>query len=210
MRTLLIILLAAAICSATVVSTRAQNYSPNALGDVDILLTPGLNVIANPLDAGPSGNTVANLLAGVPDGTCVYTYTPGSGFIVNDYTTLFGWSNPNMSLAPGEGAILYLPPGPDITLAFVGEVPQGTLKINLVAGYNLVASTVPQAGGIQALLEYTPANGDIVYISHNALGYMVFHFDGFWLPLEPFLAVGQGVWIQKAEAGTWERRFSVN
>jgi hypothetical protein len=83
----------------------------------------------------------------------------------------------------------------------------------LVAGLNLVASKVPQAGKLTADLGYTPADGDIVfqwdvaaqtYKQPNAFDF------GAWTGGEPTIAVGEGFFLQKGAAGTWTRNFSVN
>jgi len=95
------------------------------------------------------------------------------------------------------------------TVTYVGEVPQGTLTIPLVAGFNLVGSKVPQAGKLTTDLGYTPVDGDLVY-TYAGTGYSIFQYDGEWLPSEPVLKVGEGIWIKKAAAGSWTRTFSVN
>jgi hypothetical protein len=110
-------------------------------------------------------------------------------------------------IAPGTGYFLRVAGASTIT--YVGEVPQGTLTIPLVAGFNVVGSKVPQAGKLQADLGYVPANGDLVY-TYASTGYTVFQYDDEWLPSEPVLRVGEGIWVRKAAAGEWTRTFSVN
>jgi hypothetical protein len=42
-------------------------------------------------------------------------------------------------------------------------------------------------------------------------GYQIFTFDlGAWTPAESSLAVGEGYWVRKSAAGSWNRTFSVN
>jgi hypothetical protein len=202
------LLLAAAFSAVGAATAMAQVYSVNAVGYVNTALKKGFNLIANPLDAG-ADNTVAKLLAGVPDGTVVYTYAPGSGYSVNTLD-LGEWSNPNATLVPGQGFFVRTPSA--VTVTFVGEVKQGNLSTPLAKGFNLVASQVPQAGKISTDLKLSVADGDLVYkFNADTQGYQIFTFDiGEWDPAEPTLAVGEGCWVRKGAAGSWDRTFSVN
>jgi len=200
------LLLTAALGAAGVASAVAQVYSVNAVGYVNTALSSGFNLLANPLNTG--GNTVADVHPTAPEGAMLYTFSPQTGFSV------ISWDNEWLPagttvIAPGTGYFLRVSAAATVT--YVGEVPQGTLSIPLVAGYNLVASKVPQAGKVTTDLKYTPADGDQVYTYSTASGYSVFTYDaGEWLPSEPTVAVGQGFWIRKAAAGSWDRTFSVN
>lgn len=206
------LLLTAALGAAGVASAIAQVYSVNAVGYVNLTAKAGFNLWNNPLDAG-ADNTVAKLLPGLPEGSIVYTYD-GANFKLNTWE-LGEWSFPNDLLTPGQGFFLRLPPGAaDTTVTFVGEVMQGTLSTPLVAGFNLVGSKVPQAGLIQTNLGFTPAEqgGDTVYKFDTATGnYAISTFDlGAWDPAEPTIGVGEGIWLRKVAAGSWNRTFSVN
>jgi hypothetical protein len=204
------LLLTAALGAAGVASAVAQVYSVNAVGYVNTTAVPGYNLIANPLDAGAGNNTVAKLLTGVPDGSIVYTYSATGGFALNTLD-LGEWTAPNATLEPGQGFFLRLSGAANVTVTFVGEVPQGTLSTPLVAGFNLVSSKVPQAGLVGTDLKLTVADGDTVYTFSPATGYTIYTFDlAAWDPSEPTIAVGQGIWVRKVAAGSWNRTFSVN
>jgi len=199
------LLLTAALGAAGVASAVAQVYSVNAVGYVNTALSPGYNLVANPLNTG--GNTVAEVHPTAPAGTQLVTFSPTGGY------TAITWDdewlpNGNAVIAPGTG--YWLRVGAAATVTYVGEVPQGTLTTPLVAGLNLVGSQVPQAGGITTVLGYTPTNGDQVLTYNPASGYSTFTYDDEWLPSEPTLAVGQGVWIRNGAAVSWNRTFSVN
>lgn len=186
----------------------AQVYSVNAVGYVNTAVKNGFNLIANPLDA-KADNTVAKLLAGLPEGSQVYTYTAAGGYAVNTFE--FGeWTTPGQTLVPGQGFFLRV--GAESTITFVGEVKQGTLSTPLTAGFNMVSSQVPQAGKIQADLGFVPAEGDQVYtFNATTQQYAIAAFEfGEWSPADPMLAVGEAVWIRRAAAGSWDRTFSVN
>ena len=198
-------------------SSLAQVYSLNAVAGIPRILKPGFNLIQNPLDAGAvGGNVVSNVLAGVPDGTTVYRYTntpAGSGFIVNDYTTKFRWTDPHMSMAPGEGVFVWLPPGPDFTNVFIGDVMRGHLVTELSAGFSLVGSKVPQAGKLVADLGFTPGDDDVVFQHISGAGYVPASFYtafGGWDHGDPEIIVGEAFWVGTPAAKTWMRDFDIN
>jgi hypothetical protein len=206
------LLLAAAFSAVGAATAMAQVYSVNAVGYVNIALKPGFNLITNPLDAG-ADNTVVKLFAGLNGFARIFTYAPGTGFNVNEYDG--EWANTNQVLVPGQGFFLYVTNAQTVT--FVGEVKQGNLSTPLTAGYNLVASQVPQAGKIQTDLGLVPADGDqVLTFNADTQRYKVYTYDGGeWLsdsptPVEPTIAVGEGVWVRKGNAGSWTRNFSVN
>lgn len=205
------LLVTAALGAAGVASAIAQVYSVNAVGYVNLTVKPGFNMIANPLDAGAGNNTVSKVLAGVPDGTTVYKYV-ASTYVIDSYSDLFGWDNPDMEIAPGTGIFLQIPAGADVNLTFVGEVPQGDASnMALLPGFSIVASKVPQAGKLQTDLKYPAADGDTIY-TYAAGAYTIYSFSDLfgWDPSEPTISVGQAFWSQRVAAGTWNRNFSVN
>ena len=124
------------------------------------------------------------------------------------------WGIPDMTLNPGEGFWLQLPPGAAATtITFVGEVPQGSLSTDLDAGFNLVSSQVPQAGLVTTDLGLPAEDGDIVFTYSESADpkYGIATYDfGAWDPAEPMVGVGEGFWVQKISAATWDRDFSVN
>lgn len=194
----------------------AQVYSVNAVGYVNTTLTGGkFNLVANPLD-NKTGNNVANILAGVPDGTVVYKYGATGYEDPNAYDELLGgWGNAAQELKPGEGAFILLPAGADKVVTFVGEVMQGDLKNPLPKNFSIKSSMVPQEGKLVADLKYPVADGDVIYTYSPTAGYTIYGYDellGGWDPLvgEPNIAVGQAFWVLKLNAGSWDRSFSVN
>lgn len=210
MRTQLI-LTTAVLGVAGSLSAYAQVYSVNAVGYINLSVpAKGFSLAANQLNAG--GNTINEVLPTAPDGTVVFRYAGAAGFVSNIRD--FGeWTVPTMVLAPGTGFFVQNNGAAPLTLTLVGEVPQGNLTTALTAGLNLVASQVPQAGKLVTDLKFSAVDGDIVYQWDSATqGYKnpnAFDF-GDWTGGEPNLAVAEGVFVQKAAAGSWNRTFSVN
>jgi hypothetical protein len=210
MRTRLI-LTAAAIGVAGSMGALAQVYSVNAVGFINkVIPANSLAIIANQLTVG--GNTINEVIPTAPDGTIVYNYTQAGGFAINGRE--FGaWTTPTADLKPGSAFFIANNAATPLTITFVGEVPQGSLSTPLLAGLNLVASQVPQAGALTAALGYTPADGDQVYQWDAAInGYKApngFEF-GAWSGGDPALTVAEGFFLSKAAAGAWARTFSVN
>ena len=181
------LLIAAVLGAVGIATASAQVTSVNAVGYVNKSLTAGLSLIANPLSNG--GNKVSEVIPSAPIGTNVFLFDASTGFAV---TTFLGvWP---------EAA----------TLTFVGEVLQGDATNKSVpAGLSIQGSTVPQAGGLSTVLGFPGAVGDIAY-SFDGTAFAADTFLGVWAPNEPNLGVGDAVFIDKTEAGAWDRNFTIN
>jgi hypothetical protein len=202
------LILTAALSVAGLASSQAQVFSSNAVGYVNLTVQGGaFSMIANPLDA--ADNTVAGLLSDAPNGTQVLKWN-GAGF--DNSILAFGtWSDPAMTLNPGEG--FFIQPGgtAEVTLTFVGEVLQGSLSNDLASGFSMVGSQVPQAGTATELdLTDDLANGSQI-LQWNGSGYdsSILAF-GAWSPADPSIAVGEGFFVNTGTATSWQRDFSIN
>jgi hypothetical protein len=189
----------------------AQVYSVNAVGYINITVPArGYLLTANQLNVGQ--NTVKEVLPTAPEGTVLFKYTQASGF--SSTLVEFGeWTIPSAKMAPGEGVFIQNPAATAATLTFVGEVPQGTLKTALAKGLNLVSSQVPQSGKLVADLKFPTGEGDVIY-QWDAAGQKykapnIVEF-GELSGGDPTVAVGEGFFVDKAAAGSWDRTFSVN
>jgi hypothetical protein len=209
MRTQLILTTAAFVAGSLAAS--AQVYSVNAVGYINVTVpAKSYALVANQLNVG--GNTVAEVLPTAADGTVIFKYAQGSGFSANGVE--FGeWGTPGQKIAPGEGFFLQNNGAAAATFTFVGEVPQGTLATALAKGLNLVSSQVPQAGKLVTDLKFPATDGDVVYQWDSSTQKYKdpngFEF-GEWGGGEPAVAVGEGFFVNKAAAASWDRTFSVN
>lgn len=210
MRTQLI-LTTAALGVASSLGAFAQVYSVNAVGYINVSVPARSFVLmANQLNAG--GNTVAEVLPAVPEGTIVFKYSQAGGFGANSFE--FGeWANAAQVVGPGEGFFIQNNSAAAVTVTLVGEVPQGALSTALANGLNLVSSKVPQAGKLVADLKFPAVEGDVIF-QWNATSQSYAAANGFefgeWAGGEPNIAVAEGFFVQKNGAGTWSRDFSVN
>lgn len=204
------LLLTAALGLVGSASMMAQVYSQNAVGYVNVAMKPGLNLVANPLDAGAGNNTVLNLFKGVPNGAIVYKFN-GAGFDINTYAG--GWDDDTMALAPGDGFFFKNPGNADYAVTFVGEVVQGAQTTSVPAGLALLGSKWPAAGNLSENLSFPAGkNGDRIYL-WNGSGYDIFTFAGGWDTDDgksPAVGVAQGFWSNLKAAATWSQNFSVN
>ncbi len=201
------LLLSAAVGAVGLLAADAQVYSVNSVGYVNKNIPTGFSLIANPLVG--ANNTVPTLFPSVPDGTIVYKFDAGTqGFIANNY--FFGWSDPAMTLVPGEGAFIYNP-GAGFTATFVGEVSQGNLSTPVAAGFSILSSKVPQQGALDTALGYPVADGDIVYRYDNALAqYVAYNYFFGWNQI-PVIDVAESFFAFNSGASkSWTRTFSVN
>jgi hypothetical protein len=199
-------------------------YSLNVVGYVNTTLKPGYTLIANPLNT--TNNTLLGLFGGVggalPDGTQVYLWT-GTTFNTGGRDDTLGDANgwtpdafENNQLPPGVGAFIKNNTANPITVTFVGEVLQGGLTNHIGAGYQLIASMVPQAGQVDTVLGMPAVDGDQVYQWNNTTGaYTTFTHDSIlntpppWGATVPNIGVGEGFFSNKGAAVDWVRNFTV-
>jgi hypothetical protein len=205
------LLLTAAVCAAGVATSMAQVYSANVVGYVNQSLSVGFNMVCNPLDSGT--NTIANVIPTPPGFSTAFKFTGGAFSAGNTFIPGVGWGDPSMTLNPGEGVFITVPTA--YTNTFVGEVRQGNLTNALATGFNLVASQVPQSGGVQTVLGLTPGNFDTLF-QWNAGTQQYLPGNTFipgpgWGGGEPNIAVGEAFFFNNASgASTWVRSFTVN
>ena len=201
------LLAAGLLMAATAASSVAQTvYSVNAVGFVNVEIPPGFSILANPLEG--AANTVSALFPSVPNTSVIFKFT-GSSYSQNTY--FLGWDFPNQTLVPGE-AFFIKNAGAKFTNTFVGNVKQGALTTPLSAGFSLVSSQVPQQGLVSTDLGLPIGNTETVFTYNNAMNrYDLYTFFlGAWDPVEPTIQVGQGFFVKKNNAASWNRTFSVN
>jgi hypothetical protein len=206
----------------------AQVYSVNAVGYVNTVLKPGFNLISNPLIA--QDNTVAALFSNVspsiPNLLTVYVYTNGryDTAAYDDIDERFNGDAADDQLLPGDGAFVLNPENTDLTVTFVGEVPQGrgaqALSNPLPVGFSIQSSIVPQADDVNDLGLKPPVveQGDTIYKWNTTTrSYDVYSYDDIeenWVQGStvsvPTLGVGEAFFLLKSTAANWVREFSVN
>jgi hypothetical protein len=195
-------LLAAAVLAAGLATSMADTYSQNVVGFVNqVCNANGFTMICNPLNT--TNNTVLAILQNPRNGMIAYKWN--GSFAGNSYAG--AWASPSATMNPGEGVFLYVPAGNNYTNTYVGEVLQGDLTNSLLAGFNMVGSKVPQAGGLQTDLGYPVSNGSLVYKWTTT--FASYSYAGSWAPSEPQLQVAEGFFAYKPAAVNWVRSFTV-
>lgn len=212
------LLLTAALAAAGIASSMAQAvYSVNAVGYVNLSISKGFSIIANPLDNKSNGNKLGGLIAGVPENTAIYRFINGN-FDISTYAKddngNLAWDKPDAVVAPGEGFFINNPSASAVTVTFVGDVPTGNLSNALKKGFNLKASQVPQSGQLDTVLKFPATDGDTVYRLVNG-NYSISTFapdDSGNLAWDtaPVPAVGEGFWVFTKADKSWTRNFLVN
>jgi hypothetical protein len=221
------LLIAAAALAAGVMSSQAQVYSQNIVGYVNLNLSEGFNLVATPLDYDGTGtnSSVTNIYgASLPPSSQIYVFG-GSSYTVATYAinkagTATNWTA-NPSINPGLGYWVSIPSGAfggsTSNITVVGTVLQGSLKNPAItgAGYTIVGSQVPVAGGITTSLNYFPSPSDQIY-AYNGTGYNVYTYAinkagtaTNWAPSIPSINVGQGFWLNSATGAAWTNNFTV-
>ena len=221
------LLLTAALGISGAASSMAQGtavYSVNYVGYVNTVCNPGFSLIANPMTA--SDNSVASVLASVPLGTVIFTFS-GGNFHGNELD-LFGsgWTTPGQQLLPGSGFFINnnQAPAAPFTVTFVGEGGQGTLNNTPPDGFSILSSKVPQAGTVKAL-GLNAGLGNVIFRFDNAIGNFVGYendlFSGTWGPPPvdpvngPLIGVGEAFFYNNNDTApgnqpTWTRTFNPN
>ena len=178
-------------------------FSCNVVGYQDFTATGGVDkMIANPLNA--VDNRVSAVLTGVPEGTFLYKLDEVNHVFLSNLYDLGAWSDPNMTLAPGEGVIFRTPS--TVTKSFVGEVLQGYLITAVPSGLSIRASKFPKSDVI-ASLGFPIGNGDSITRMINRSYTDYNYHNGIWTPSQPTIGIGESFWINKRT--DWKQNISV-
>lgn len=192
------LLLAASALVAGLTTLHAQVYSQNIVGYVNVVLTNGFTMVANPLNA--TNNDLNTLFPSAGFGDNIYQYVPGTGFTQSTY--LGSWS-PDLTVNPGSG--IFYSTGTIQTNTFTGTVMTGTMTNSIPGGFSIKSSQVPQSDTLENL--GLPAGfGDNVYYYRGG-AYVQSTYLGSWSPdLSP--AVGEAFWYSAGSPILWTRTFN--
>jgi len=219
-------------------------YSINAVGYINVTLVPGFNMISCPLICSPD-NTIGTLFnnGGGPATSNQYnnwtievwnplatppTYISDSASAksANKSGYVNGWvGGGTIALNPGVGAWVANAFSTNVTVTFVGTVPQNGspfLTNVLQQGFNMVGSAIPMSGDLVAntntLITGWPGNNDTVEVWDTSLtppAYDTANVYGTkhakWTSDPTTGNVTQGFWYAVASGTeTWVENFSVN
>ena len=119
-----------------------------------------------------------------------------------------GWSDPNMTLNPGEG-VIFQNNTSALTRSFVGQVQQG-YNVTGVPNYSSIHSaTIPRSGRVVADLGLPVLTGDSVTQMINGVNTTYTYGGGTWSPEEPMISMGESFWNNKGIGLFWARNFLV-
>lgn len=183
----------------------SEGKCSNLLGFAVRELPSGYSMVANPFSM--MSNSVATLLPAVPEGTVLNKFSVMNFQLSKNEFAQRRWFNPNETLGPGEGALIFNPADSEITLKFVGEVlPGSTMSIH--QGMSMRSSMLPLAGRLDADLGFPIAEGDVVSLySSNQEKYVEHRFEGGkWLPDVPFVRLCEAFWIAKNGSAVWTQK----
>lgn len=211
------------VTSAQVISeytpdSRLYGFSVNVVGFINTTIPSGHSLVsahlfrqAGQFDPFPTAvpNAIPNLLAAVKTNSIGVTKIRSNGrFGTAYFTPDIGWTETDMSLLPGEGAVVWNP-GNAFTNTTVGDVLQGTLTNAVAAGLTLCSSIVPQEGLLTSELEFPASSGDAVFRLNPDGSYRRYDYWATgWHPEEPVIRVAEAFWAYKRAATNWVRRFS--
>lgn len=174
-------------------------------GFYNLVVEPGLQLIASPLDNGQS-NTVQTVLPNVPDLTALYKFTDGD-YSTNTY--LGGlWDYPAQTLAPGEGGFIFNTSKSSMVVTFAGDFLQGQLTNGIPAGLALKGSMAFKAGRVNTDLGLNLAPFDNLYQwqTNHFVVYTVLPGGG-WHPSEPKVAISESFFVNSARGTNWVQSY---
>ena len=194
------LLIAGAALAASLMTSKAQVYSQNIVGYINVPLQAGYNLVANQLDldgTGTNNSIYTTVGTNLPSLTKVLAWN-GGGYSAATYSaTTQKWIGNNSSISnamnPGSGFFIQVPVATNLT--FVGNVITGTNTYPILAGYQIVAPSAPIAGTIDTTNGYTPTKLDKILV-WNGGGYSAKTWSGTsWIGGDPQLTVGQAVFL---------------
>ncbi|HNQ90927.1 MAG TPA: hypothetical protein PKM73_20115 [Verrucomicrobiota bacterium] len=156
----------------------------------------GISTLANQC---ANDQRVASLLPGMPPETRLWKFDNASRrWSFNEF--LQAWSNPEQTLAPGEGAFLANPSAAfDIVIGGWANTPQLPLPYCTTpgAGSYLVSRQNPAPAEYADIMGCAPTDGTMVARWNEAAQrYDVYTFSiGDWMPDAPIAEIGEAVWV---------------
>ena len=121
------------------------------------------------------------------------------------------WTIPEMTLSPGEAALLRSPVKWDHT--WVGLVEQGELKVMIPAGCSFKSSLVPQRGKLSEALGFPKIVGTSIFKIDPISGQFVKRAtcaETGWEPEEPAMGDAEGFYVESPREFIWSRPFFVS
>jgi hypothetical protein len=225
-------ILASLIAVATALSAMAQPkvIVVNTIGYYTLSLSRGFQIVANQLDLDGTGtnNTLYSVLGtNLPNMTKVFVFAGGAFSANVTYSSLaHAWvgntNAANLVMQPGQAFFVLIPAAVTlpVNLTIVGNNlgtngVTNTVTTPYPAGFSLLASKVPVAGGVSTALGFTPNNGDFAYqFNPTTQAYGSKHTYSTnihsWIGGEPTNAVGGGLMIYgRLSTGAWVQNFVI-
>ena len=138
------------------------------VGYANVSFHAGYALVANPLSN--QANRVDQIFSpSLVEGTQLIKFD-GGNWVTNEFVA-GSWTIPEMTLSPGEAAVLRSPaewPHP-----WAGSILQGNLKVLIPAGGSVRSSLVPQAGKLSEVLQFPKIVGTKIYRVDNNSGQFV-------------------------------------
>jgi hypothetical protein len=192
------------LCLAVfLVATSSVSFAQGAFGYINLSVRSGWSLLANPFEQAQE-LPIANVVETFREVT--FYFRRDGVFVTSRYDEETGGFNPP-AVAEAHEAFFIFNPGAPLTLTLVGSVAKGPFTITLTKGYHLMASPVPLAGSIPAILEMPLIPGAIVFTmgAGGYSGFMTDEFEAAWSPREPTIGVGEGFWLYVPETVSWTR-----
>lgn len=177
-------------------------YSSNCLGALRRTMARGTNLISNPFRSFDS--RIGALLPNCPDTSWLLKINPRSPAVEAAWFEGGEWDNPDVTLNPGEGAML-VNPGTAFTVVFFGEVASGRLEIPLGPGNTLCGSAAP----LRELWQFPAVEGDeILTLDPPSQVFFTNRFSGGHWDKPLHLAPAQAFWLLTTASRVWTQEYT--
>jgi hypothetical protein len=206
----------AQIVDTNAVSVSARFYratvngirSDNAVGYCRRTIPAGYKIVGYPFVA--KDNRIAAVLANAPDGTLAYKWDERiQNYVINTNNVSTGWTDDQMTLRPGEAAMLYAPSS--FQWASFGEILQNCVNSTVATNFVLISSPIPLAGQVDTALQFPVSKQDLYETRNSDGSWNGYSFtSGGWTPGTPAVAeLGDGFFSKKSRETIWVQNFSI-
>lgn len=178
-----------------------------AVSFVNLTVKPGFNLISNPLDATDNliGAVFKKFDGDVPGGTTVYKLVNGN-FVAAAWDDLENRFVPESAAAetvlPGSGVYLFLPGTQERVITFVGEIPEGMIRLVIPPGFSIISNPIPMVVDPGSIIIFPPPSPIVLYkyntTTRNFTASMFDQLDNQWVPGLPNLGVAEAVLVFNA------------
>lgn len=181
-------------------------FSESVVGYASIDLPPGHSMISNPFRG---TSAIKEIFRGWPNGTRLSRFDTTLFRLIENRLHKGEWTEPEASLAAGEGALFFNPTAERRTVTLCGGLMDGRHTIPIPSGFCIRGSSVPVRGALDEL-GFPLQNGDVIHLlDRERQKYVLHQFEnGAWSNGPAVVEIGEAFWVAKCNAAAWTVNLS--